>query len=223
MNEGRCLYTHPSFKQITFKEGYRDPNSSPVSFHLVPSEAGANAGTFFGNSVVTSEHYNRREARVRKKIKDFVDDHYNEHGHPPENRNFTCIVRVEFEALIPHGERNGMKRFLEERNRSVTDHNEKVPMENIDKLTKRFERIGEIATAGLNVQHGVTPQVRRVKSMAYEVTLPSGHSKTFNLGCDYELFVHSGLHSKSSRRGFNNEDLDGARPSRRQVLTAADA
>ena len=30
------------------------------------------------------------------------------------------------------------------------------------------------------------------------------------LGCDYELYVHSGLHAKPSMKYFNNEDLDHA-------------
>lgn len=218
-NIGRCLFTHPSFKQITFAQGHRDANSSPVSFHLVPSEAGANAGTFFGNSVVSSEHYNKREAEVRKEIKEFVDDHYGDRT-APGKKNFTCVVKVEFEDLIPPG-RNGLRSFLEERNRSITDHDKAVPMANLAKLTERFERIGLIATTDLDRSHQ-TPQVQRIKSLEYEVTLPNGDSKTFNdLGRDYELYVHSGLHSKPPRRGFNNEDLDHARPSKKQIITAA--
>ena len=218
-NIGRCLFTHPSFKQITFAQGHRDVNSSPVSFHLVPSEAGANAGTFFGNSVVTSEHYNKQEAEVRKEIKKFVDEHYGDRT-PPDEKNFTCVVKVEFEDLIPPGH-NGLKSFLEERNRSITDRDKVVPMANLAKLTERFERIGEIATTDLDQGHQ-KPQVQRVSSLVYEVTLPNGDSKTFeDLGCDYELYVHSGLHSKPSRWGFNNEDLDHARPSKKQIITAA--
>ena len=217
-NIGRCMFTHPSFKQLTFAQGHRDPNSSPVSFHLVPSEAGANAGTFFGNSVVTSEHYNKKEAEVRKEIRKFVDDHCGD-GTALDKKNFTCVVKVEFEDLIPSGP-NGLRNFLEERNQLTTNRDKVVPMQNLDKLTERFERIGTIATANLN--QGQKPQVQRIKSLVYEIKLSNGKSKTFNdLGRDYELYVHSGLHATSSRWGFNNEDLNHARPSQKQVITAA--
>ena len=217
-NIGRCLFTYPSFKQITFAQGDRDANSSPVSFHLVPSEAGVNAGTFFGNSVVTSEHYNRCEAEVRNEIKRLVDGYYGQHT-ARKDKNFTCVVRVEFENLIPPGQ-NGMKKFIEERNKSINDPDKVVPLANMGKLTERFERIGMIATAGLD--RGEKPQVQRVKSLVYEVTLPDGTRQRFpDLGCDYELYVHSGLHSKPTRLGFNNEDLNNARQSKKQMVTAA--
>ena len=113
-----------------------------------------------------------------------------------------------------------MKEFLHERNESIKDHNKVVPEKKIHKLTERFKRIGIIATTDLN--RGVRPQVQRVKSMVYEVILPDGSSKTFNdLGRDYELYVHSDLHAKPSMKYFNNEDLDHARPSKTQVITAA--
>lgn len=173
---------------------------------------------FFGNSVVTSEHYNKKEAEVRKEIRKFVDDHCGD-GTALDKKNFTCVVKVEFEDLIPSGP-NGLRNFLEERNQSITNRDKVVPMQNLDKLTERFERIGTIATANLN--QGQKPQVQRIKSLVYEIKLSNGKSKTFNdLGRDYELYVHSGLHATSSRWGFNNEDLNHARPSQKQVITAA--
>ena len=132
-NVGRCMFTQPSFKQITFAAGDRDASRS---FHLVPSEAGANAGTFFGNSVVTSEHYNRKEAGIRGEIKKFVDNFYGKHT-PPKMRNFTCRVTTMFEDLIPPGQ-NGMKRFIEERNRNTEDSNKKSACGEYTKIDRKI-------------------------------------------------------------------------------------
>lgn len=70
-NIGRCLFTHPSFKQITFAQGHRDANSSPVSFHLVPSEAGANAGAFLAtqlSQVTTTTNKKQKLERISKSL-----------------------------------------------------------------------------------------------------------------------------------------------------------
>lgn len=64
------------------------PWKQPVSYHLVPSEAGANAGWQYGNSVTTSASYNRREMRLREEQKMYVKERY-----------FNEKVTVEFEPL----------------------------------------------------------------------------------------------------------------------------
>ena len=89
-NEGRCKYTKPSQGQVGFSGGQRDKSgSAPVSYHVIGSEAGANAGIFFGNSVVTSEHYNKWERYVADCIKGYVGD-----------QKFSCRATVEFEDLV---------------------------------------------------------------------------------------------------------------------------
>ena len=60
-----------------------------MSYHVIGSEAGANAGIFFGNSVVTSEHYNKWERYVADCIKKHVGD-----------QTFSCRATVEFEDLV---------------------------------------------------------------------------------------------------------------------------
>ncbi len=77
-------------------------------------------------------------------------------------------MKVEFEDLIPPG-KNGLRSFIEERNRSTSDRDKVVPIANLAKLTERFKRIGVIATTDLDQGHQ-TPQVQRVK--AYLMVAP---------------------------------------------------
>ena len=122
-NIGCCLTTEPSESQLSFKgdeekfnkEGIRDKNgSAPVSFHVIGSEAGANAGVLFGNSVVASEHYNRLERVVAKMIKAHVGD-----------RTFKCKATVEMEDLVQPRE-NMEKMLTEERDKPAVDFSVKV-------------------------------------------------------------------------------------------------
>lgn len=88
-NEGRCLHTMKSQSQLQFPQEQRDqPGSAPVSYHIIGSEAGANAGVDFGNSVVASEHYNKLERVVSDVLKKYVGD-----------QDFVCIATVELEEL----------------------------------------------------------------------------------------------------------------------------
>ena len=208
-NEGRCKHTQPSFKQLSYTECSRPRDgSAPVSFHLIPSEAGANAGTSFGNSVVASEHYNKKERELCSEIKKYVNEYYKEKVNDKNKGDFTCEVTVEFENLIPPG---GIEKFIRERNA-------KMPLQ-IDescatKLEERFKRIGEIATEGLEASD--VRQVQRVKSLVYVVTLPGCPPKKFqDLGRDTELYVHSELNDKN----FNNKDLNYATASRKKMVT----
>ena len=222
-NVGRCLHTLPSFKQLSWERNNRPKEfSSPVSFHLIASAAGGNAGTFTGNSVVASEWYNRKEAEVRNAMKKDVDKYYKNKN--IENKTFCCEVSVEFENLIPPG---GMKEFVKQRNNDIkekdpdlSENMKRKPIKdkNIAKLEERCMRIGEIATEGLQVPEGVTPQVQRIKSLKYVVVFPDGHCKSYpDLGCDTELYVHSLLTGDNS--GYKNEDLEHAKASRKKLLT----
>ena len=56
-----------------------------MSYHIIGSEAGANAGVDFG---VASEHYNKLERVVSDVLKKHVGD-----------QDFVCIATVELEEL----------------------------------------------------------------------------------------------------------------------------
>ena len=216
MNEGRCMYTRPSFKQLTFcKENGKSTRdcdgSSPVSFHVLASETGANAGTSFGNSITTSENYNKKERALSAEIKKFVGDYYDRKGvMAPEKRSYNCKATVRFENLIPDDNAGGLTGFLKERNAEVS---ESKRVSNEVELKKRFKEIGKLATAGLKTETGVAPQVQRVEHLTYEVALPNGCSKKFSLGRDTELYVHSTLH-KGSKHPYTGRDLKYAKLSR---------
>ena len=211
-NIGRCKHTLPSFKQISFREGRRPTDdSAPVSFHLIPSEAGANAGEHFGNSVVASEYYNKLERKTCDEIKKYVGD-----------KDFYCTVNVELENLIPS--RGGIEKFVRDRNQHIIDDQmdrECISLtksgqrnENINKLKERFEEVGRIGSQGVNIEPGEVPQVQRIKSLTYIVKMRNGNYKEFPMGRDTELYVHSLLTGNTS--GYNNRDLVGAVPSRKQ-------
>ena len=89
-NKGRCKHTEPSQGQVGFSVGERDKSgSAPVSYHVIGSVVGANAGVLFGNSVVTSEHYNKLERKVSGIIKKHV-----------EKKTFSCRATVHLEDLV---------------------------------------------------------------------------------------------------------------------------
>ncbi len=52
----RCWATTPLHGMIKRSKG--NARDSEVSFHLVPSRAGANAGEKYANAVMASPHYN---------------------------------------------------------------------------------------------------------------------------------------------------------------------
>ncbi len=202
-NTGRCLYTLPSFKQIAFPNRTLD-KSAPVSFHLIPSEAGANAGEHFGNSVVASEHYNQLERITCEKIYNLV-----------KNRDYTCRVDVTFENLIPPG---GMSQFIATRKseirRKKLDRGD-IPNENIQILQNRFEKIGKLGSNEANNNYGAIPQVQRIKSLVYTITLDNREYK-FPMGPDTELYVHSAI--TVPNRKYDNRDLVTAYPKVKQLF-----
>ena len=100
-NIGHCLSTEPSESQLQLHDGTK--GSAPVSFHVIGSEAGANAGVLFGNSVVASKHYKELERVVSELKKKHVGD-----------KNFKCKATVEIEDLVQPRE-NIEKMLREER------------------------------------------------------------------------------------------------------------
>ena len=179
-NSGRCMYMHPSFKHISSEEGHRPMDgSAPVSFHLVPIEAGTSAGEHFGNSVVASEYYNKLEGITCDKIKEFVG-----------KEDFHCTVNVELENLLPSP--GGIEAFVRERNQQTKDDQmdracisrtkSGLPNENIKKRKEIFETVGRIGSQGVNIEPGEVPQVQRIKSLTYIVVLRNGDNKEFQMG-----------------------------------------
>ena len=225
-NKGmRCQDTLPSFKQLTFKADHRAKGgSAPVSFHYIASVLGANAGTIYGNSGTASEHYNKKERKVCEEIRKFVNEYYNDPERKSKERNFTCTATVEYENLIPPG---GIDVAVEQRNTQIKEEDAHLPVdqrrqpviskENVAKLDERFKTVGKIATEGLATKEDVDPQVQRIKSLEYKVTLPDGTERTFQLGRDTELYVHSEL--TGNNKGFDNKDLKHANLARKQIFT----
>ena len=225
-NKGlRCQDTLPSFKQLTFETGHRTKDgSAPVSFHYIASVLGANAGTIYGNSGTASEHYNKQERKVCEEIRKFVNEYYSDLERNGKERNFTCTAKVEYENLIPPG---GIDVAVEQRNTQIKEEDAHLPVdqrrqpviskESIAKLDERFKTVGKIATEGLAIKEGVDPQVQRIKGLEYKVTLPGGTERTFQLGRDTELYVHSEL--TGNNKGFDNEDLKHATAARKQIFT----
>ncbi len=58
----RCWATDPLYGMMKRPDG--KATDTEVSFHLVPSRAGANAGEKYANAVVTSAHYNKLELKI---------------------------------------------------------------------------------------------------------------------------------------------------------------
>ena len=210
-NSGRCLHTLPSQDQIAFSKGQRDPGSAPVSFHLIPSEAGANAGVLFGNSVVASEHYNQLERELSKRIAEITD-----------NKPYKCKVTVELEDLIP---KCGVIEMLEARNKDPSRRQRpEVSPDQARIVEERFKQINKLVGKGRkgmeeDARRDVTAQ--RVKSLTYEVSIKNEKGEwvkykdpnSLSLGRDTELYLHSSLGSENFNK---NKDLEGAR-----VLTRA--
>ena len=108
--KGRCLYTRASEGSIQLHG--TPPYEQPVSFHVIPSEAGVNAGWNFGSSVTTSPQYNRRELTLREKQKKFT-----------EGKSFSCKAVVEFEPL------------------DAILSRKRLPIKQKEQLMKRFEEV----------------------------------------------------------------------------------
>ncbi len=78
----RCYHTKPVVGMVKRPKG--DPKDTEVSYHLVPSRAGANAGDQYSNAIPASPHYNNLEKYIwSKPLKDALNGH-----------DFTMIVRA---------------------------------------------------------------------------------------------------------------------------------
>ena len=84
--KGRCWKTGSSEGSIQLAGTL--PHEQPVSFHVISSAAGLNAGWESGNSVTTSAAYNRKELELHEKQRQFT-----------EGKSFTCKAVVELEPL----------------------------------------------------------------------------------------------------------------------------
>ena len=108
--KGRCLYTRASEGSIQLHG--TPPCEQVVSFHVIPSEAGVNAGWNYGSSVTTSLQYNRKELTLREKQKKFT-----------EGKSFSCKAVVEFEPL------------------DAILSRKRLPIKQKEQLMKRFEEV----------------------------------------------------------------------------------
>ena len=216
-NKGaRCMQTQPSHKQLSFSMASRtNDGSAPVSFHIIPSEAGANAGIPYGNSVVSSEAYNRQEGEIRKQIRDFTG-----------GGNFTCKATVTCEPLIPP--KGDVGPVIDEYNKSVKKQNQSlkpdkqrstIPKKMAWKVKERFERVGKISSP--NAPSLSVPQAQRIKKVEWEVTKVNSQggeeTRVLSLGRDVHLYMHSDLTGAYDSTHNYNADLDNAKPSRARV------
>ena len=201
-NENRCAHTQASQNQICFPGDQRDlGGSAPVSFHLVASAAGANAGVYFGNSIVASEHYNKKEKQISREMSDFIKTSQG-------GTKFDCKVIVHLEDLIP----TDTKVFLKERNESNDIRNDPDRhVTNHKAVEGRFKAVEAL----VQQQMGSKLTLQRAKQVTWQV-LDSEKNVVFRryLGRDTELYLHSSLHSKQPSKATKysgNKDLCGAK------------
>jgi len=223
-NFGIRSYTGASLGQLQHPEGTRDGFSAPCSGHIIGSRHGAPAGVVTGNSVVMSEHLNRKEDELWRPNSDltkFVGDD-----------DFTCEAVTILEPLIPHpGGKEGMKVFIRRFNADRAVQNKKREREwqnenrerakqglpphpkpddlplldeklHLPGLLRRFEEVSKKA-----------PKLRRVGKISY-IIIKQGEQRKFSLGPDLALYVHAKFFAPNYKKGtwqFDN-DISNAKP-----------
>ncbi len=196
-NKGkRCWATNPVCGMIDRHEG--DRRDTEISFHLVPSRAGANAGEKYANAVMTSSHYNNLEKKI------WTREVYNAIG------KFDFSMTVEGKCGRVNQDYGGTQEC---------DDATK------DKLKKRFEKVEEISPRAYRMEEikftiflpSATTQTQ-LDGIKTSFTDPTVKCETnfpkkeviFTLGVDHELFVPSNITKLITDGELHDDDLKDA-------------
>ena len=186
-NKGRCWVTKPVTGMIKRDGG--KARDSEVSFHLSPSEAGANAGNEYANAVMASPYYNRLEREVwSPKVRKMIG-----------KADFSMTTKVETEPLIPKGVqfKNFFRNINTERRKQKRDP---IHATNEAALKHRLEEMQRI-----------DPRAYRVKELKIEIKVGS-KSETITMNRDVDLFVPSDFTKKNQQYQIPGEILSKSQP-----------
>ena len=189
-NVGRCFTTAPVSGEIKRVGG--KAKDSTVSFHLCPSEAGANAGNAFANAVMTSTDLNKKERGIwTPKIRKWIG-----------GNDFEINVTVKTEPIMPEG---SFSKFFSDMNIArLKDGKKPIPTFNEAALKKRFEAMVKI-----------DPRGYRVTQITYEI-ICGGKQIKKSLGKDWDLYVPKSFEKPVKSHQLPGEDLDKSEPKAKQ-------
>ena len=184
-NEGRCWTTLPVTGMVKRSGG--KAVDSAVSFHLCPSEAGANAGNQYANAVMASPYFNKSERHLwTRAIKTMIGE-----------GDFSMSVTVKTESLIPERARNNFSDFFQGLNKErKAQGRQPIHKTNEAALKKRFQAMQELDNRAC-----------RTKKYEAVITNDKNQSVTIRMNRDVDLYVPSSFTQEKQSYQIPGEDL----------------
>ena len=171
-NIGRCQTTKPLTATVKFVINGKDVSKffPMISYHVNPSEAGANASNETANAMITSRHYNIMERNIWKTtangvaMRDWIG-----------KEDFGSIANIETGPLLPED----FDTWFDELNENRRIQSRKPISEDKKEDLRAF----------LGHMQSLEPRLYRVEGYTYAIKNSEGKWRTLEMPTDYDFMV----------------------------------